>query len=121
MRVELGERLLMNYDNSELAIISSSGNQCVESRPITDALARNQNIERILDTVVSNGLKAGWVSLGHQEGVGDVLPLVTVQRQTTGTGGETSGSNHTARLTSAWDATDRPTVQVEPQIDSDAT
>ena len=77
---------------------------------------RNQNIERILDTVVANGLKAGWVSLGHQDGVGDLLPLVTVQRASGGTEGGGDESNQTARLASAWASTDSPDVQLDPQI-----
>ncbi|WWC68584.1 uncharacterized protein I206_102514 [Kwoniella pini CBS 10737] len=40
---------------------------------------RSENIERILDTIVNNGLKAGWLSLGHKE-QGEVLPLLEAAR-----------------------------------------
>ncbi|WWC87937.1 uncharacterized protein L201_002837 [Kwoniella dendrophila CBS 6074] len=40
---------------------------------------RNENIQRILDTIVNNGLKAGWLSLGHKE-EGEVLPLLEAAR-----------------------------------------
>jgi hypothetical protein len=50
-------------------------------------MPRNDNLERVLSTVVTNGLKAGWLALGHNEleggvgeyaygGGGSVLPLL---------------------------------------------
>ncbi|WRT65732.1 uncharacterized protein IL334_002680 [Kwoniella shivajii] len=39
---------------------------------------RNENIERILTTIINNGLKAGWVSLGHTDG--EILPLLEASR-----------------------------------------
>jgi hypothetical protein len=29
-----------------------------------------------LSTVVNNGLRAGWLSLGHNDGLGDMLPML---------------------------------------------
>lgn len=37
---------------------------------------RNENFERILSTVVNNGLRAGWLSLGHNDGLGEMLPML---------------------------------------------
>ncbi|KAK8861627.1 hypothetical protein IAR55_002450 [Kwoniella newhampshirensis] len=42
---------------------------------------RNENIERILNTVVSNGLRAGWISLGHKEEGSEVLKLLDASRK----------------------------------------
>ncbi|WWD16456.1 hypothetical protein CI109_100882 [Kwoniella shandongensis] len=42
---------------------------------------RNENIERILNTVVSNGLRAGWISLGHKEEGSEVLRLLETSRK----------------------------------------
>jgi len=39
-------------------------------------MCRNENFERILSTVVSNGLRAGWLSLGHNDGLGEMLPML---------------------------------------------
>jgi hypothetical protein len=39
-------------------------------------MGRNENFERILSTVVSNGLRAGWLSLGHNDGLGEMLPML---------------------------------------------
>jgi hypothetical protein len=39
-------------------------------------IARNEDFERILSTVVNNGLRAGWLSLGHGDGLGEMLPML---------------------------------------------
>lgn len=37
----------------------------------------NTNLQRVLETVVHNGLKAGWLSLGHgEDDISRILPLV---------------------------------------------
>lgn len=41
-----------------------------------DTSCRNENFERILSTVVNNGLRAGWLSLGHNDGLGEMLPML---------------------------------------------
>jgi hypothetical protein len=33
-----------------------------------------------MSTVVNNGLRAGWLSLGHGDGMGEIMPLIQ-QRQ----------------------------------------
>lgn len=45
--------------------------------------SRNEDFERILSTVVNNGLRAGWLSLGHNDGLGDMLPLLDPAKQKT--------------------------------------
>ena len=30
----------------------------------------------VLETIVSNGLKASWSALGHEDGMGQILPLL---------------------------------------------
>jgi hypothetical protein len=30
----------------------------------------------VLSTVINNGLRAGWLSLGHGDGLGDALPML---------------------------------------------
>lgn len=42
---------------------------------------RNEDFERILSTVVNNGLRAGWLSLGHNDGLGDMLPMLDPSKQ----------------------------------------
>jgi hypothetical protein len=37
---------------------------------------RNEGLEKVLATVVHNGLRAGWLSLGHQDGAGEVMPWI---------------------------------------------
>jgi hypothetical protein len=39
-------------------------------------IVRNEDFERILSTVVNNGLRAGWLSLGHGDGLGEMLPML---------------------------------------------
>jgi hypothetical protein len=39
-------------------------------------MVRNEDFERILSTVVNNGLRAGWLSLGHGDGLGEMLPML---------------------------------------------
>jgi hypothetical protein len=39
-------------------------------------MSRNESFEKILSTVVNNGLRAGWLSLGHGDGLGEMLPLL---------------------------------------------
>ncbi|WVW80198.1 hypothetical protein I302_102175 [Kwoniella bestiolae CBS 10118] len=46
---------------------------------IGEVRERSDNIEKILDTIVNNGLKAGWLSLGHKE-QGEILPLLEASR-----------------------------------------
>ncbi|RSH94736.1 hypothetical protein EHS25_004541 [Saitozyma podzolica] len=40
----------------------------------------NNNLEKVMSTVVNNGLRAGWLSLGHGDGMGEIMPLIQ-QRQ----------------------------------------
>lgn len=42
--------------------------------PLSLSLDRNANLERVLTTVVNNGMKAGWFALGHQDS--EILPLL---------------------------------------------
>jgi hypothetical protein len=39
-------------------------------------MGSNADFERILSTVVNNGLRAGWLSLGHGDGLGEMLPML---------------------------------------------
>ncbi|ORX33243.1 optic atrophy 3 protein-domain-containing protein [Kockovaella imperatae] len=75
------------------------------SKTLDDMRERNENIQRILETVVSNGLKAGWMSLGHQDGIGDVLPLMTVQRGSEQALPGPDGMS-ALRISTPWQATD---------------
>ena len=47
----------------------------------------------MLTTVVENGLRSGWLSLGHQDGVGEVIPMLEASR-----GDGTSGSGSAGRM-----------------------
>ncbi|OCF38726.1 hypothetical protein I317_07483 [Kwoniella heveanensis CBS 569] len=46
---------------------------------LDQVIERNENIERILSTIVNNGMRSGWLSLGHKEG-SEVLPLLDASR-----------------------------------------
>jgi hypothetical protein len=46
----------------------------------TVADSRNERLQLVLETVVSNGLKAGWSALGHGEETGHVLPLLQANK-----------------------------------------
>jgi len=47
----------------------------------TDArVDRNANLERVLTAVVENGLRSGRLALGHQDGVGEVIPLLQASK-----------------------------------------
>lgn len=43
-------------------------------------IGRNQRLQAVLETVVGNGLKAGWVSLGHDDDAGQILPLLQASK-----------------------------------------
>ncbi|KAK4684613.1 optic atrophy 3 protein, partial [Tremellales sp. Uapishka_1] len=49
---------------------------------------RSESIEKILATVVQNGLRSGWLSLGHGDGLGDVIPYLDARKRTIGGGEE---------------------------------
>ena len=63
---------------------------------------RHENMEKVLATVVDNGLRSGWLSLGHGDGVGQMIPLlnssgaagssITTREGTSGEGRWESGS-----------------------------
>ena len=40
----------------------------------------NARLEKVLSTVVENGLRSGWLSLGHQDGFGEVMPLLEAKK-----------------------------------------
>ena len=41
---------------------------------------RNHRLQAVVETVVGNGLKAGWLSLGHDDGAGQILPLLQASK-----------------------------------------
>ena len=43
---------------------------------------RNERLQTVLETVVHNGLKASWASLGHGEDGGQVLSLLQANKET---------------------------------------
>jgi hypothetical protein len=36
----------------------------------------NARMGKVLETIVNNGLRSGWLSLGHKDGMEDVMPLL---------------------------------------------
>lgn len=42
---------------------------------------RNQRLQSVLETIVGNGLKASWSALGHEDGMGQILPLLKANKE----------------------------------------
>lgn len=82
---------------------------------------RNEKLEQILNTVINNGLRAGWLSLGHNDGLENALPFLEAKKLEEG-GSATSiprsfppmSSSATSTLTSSL-----PSVSFEPDFQSD--
>lgn len=85
-RDEVAERL----DNLEEEVKGIRG--LLEARQMEKSMEeirdRSDKFEQVLSTVVTNGLRTGWLSLGHGEGIGEVMPLLAP------TGREVVGHGH---------------------------
>lgn len=62
-----------------------------------ELICRNANLEKVLSTVVSNGLKAGWLALGHgpdDPGGSKSLPLIDPPKDAAASNPPISSANH---------------------------
>ncbi|EIW68995.1 hypothetical protein M231_06843 [Tremella mesenterica] len=93
-RDEVHERL----DNLEEDVKSIRGllESATWREGVDDLRERSEKLERVLETVISNGLKAGWLGLGHSDESGEGLPLLQMNRS----GREVVGHGHRIDLSS---------------------